>query len=228
MDAIRVLLVDDLESCRRSIERAIGAAADITLVAAATSGAAAVQSAETYRPDIILMDIEMENKYAGITASHLINQRFPEIKIIILTVHQDDNIVCAAFQTGIVDYVIKTAPEAEILEAIRDAYQNRSPIRPMIADKIRSEFQKFKIREEQLLYMVKLISTLTPSEMEILLLLAQGKNKRQLSEIRCVESSTIKKQISSILKKCEQKSIRELLTQLKQLKIIDVLHTLTS
>ncbi len=228
MDKIRVMIVDDLEAHRRRLERAIADEPDIELVQSASSGKEAVLYGNQYHPDIILMDIEMEDKYAGITASRQINHDLPDVKIIILTIYEDDNHIFAAFQTGIVDYLVKTAENAKILEAIRDAYQNLSPIRPIIAEKIRHEFQKVKLQEQNMLYILKLISNLTPSEIVVLRHLYEGKTKRQLSEIRCVEYSTIKKQINSILKKCEQKSTRDLLSLLKEMKIFEVLAKLKS
>lgn len=227
-DKIKIMIADDMEAHRRRLERIICLQKDMELVKSANSGTEAVQYTEIYKPDIILMDIEMENKYAGIDASKKINERFNNIKIIILTVHIDDSMVFAAFQTGIVDYVLKTASNSEIIEAIRTANKNLSPIRPIIAEKIRKEFQKTKTREENLLYILHLISSLTPSELEVLNLLNEGKTRKQIALERFVEDETIKKQINSILKKCEKNDTRSLVGLLRELQIFDVLKKLLS
>lgn len=220
---IKVLVVDDMEAHRRRIERIIASQKDMALVESAKSGYEAVLFAAIHKPDIIMMDIEMESKFAGVSAARQINEKLPDIKIVILTVHEDDNVVFAAFQTGVVDYVIKSAPAEEILEAVRSAYANRSPIRPIIAEKIRNEFKRIKNNEESLLFVIKIVSELTPSELEVLKLLCQNKNRRQIAEVRCVEPETVKKQIASILRKFDKASTRELVKTVNLMHIFDVL-----
>ncbi len=107
MEKIKLLIADDLEVHIRRLERLIKEKPDLELVATARSGYEAVMMAAIHHPDIILMDIQMENNMAGIEAAKQINEKLGDIKIIMLTVHKDDNIIFAAFQTGIVDYILK-------------------------------------------------------------------------------------------------------------------------
>lgn len=223
MEPIKVMIVDDMEAHRRRLSRIIDKESNMTVVSTANNGYEAVMYAAIHKPDIILMDIEMEEAIAGITASKQIHKELPDIKIIILTVHDHSQIVIAAFQAGIVDYLLKTAKDQEILEAILSAYNNLSPIRPIIAEKIRTEFRESKTKEQSLLYILKLISELTVSELEILKLLCSGINRKQIAETRFVEVSTIKKQINSILKKCELERTKDLIAIMKDLKIYDML-----
>src|SRR5690606_34252877 len=130
-------------------------------------------------------------------------------KIIVLTVHEDDNIVFAAFQTGIVDYMIKSSTAEEIIEGIRSAYHDDSPIRPIIAKKLRNELVRVKNTEAKLMNTLNLISALTPSELEILKLLCQGKNRKNIADMRSVEIETIKKQINGILKKFDMQRTKD-------------------
>lgn len=226
MTPIKLLIVDDMEAHRRRLQRCIEKEEDLICVDTANSGYEAVLKAAMHQPDIILMDVQMEHQIAGIEAAKEINKNLPDIKIIVLTVHEDDNIVIAAFQTGIVDYMIKTASDEEIIAGIRAAHNNRSPIRPIIADKIRQEFVRIKSKEESLLYIIRIISELTPSELDVLKLLCEGKTRKQIAGFRCVEIDTIKKQITSILKKFDMKNTKEVVATLKELKIFDVLKTL--
>lgn len=223
MEKIKVMIVDDMEAHRRRLERIIQKEPDIKLVSAAKNGYEAVMHAIMHNPDIILMDIEMEEARAGINASRQIHKELPNVKIIILTVHDHSQIVVAAFQTGIVDYILKTAEPNEIVEAIRSAYNNLSPIRPIIAEKIRTEFREVKSREQSLLYVLKLVSELTASELEILKMLCSGLTRKQIANQRFVEASTVKKQINNILKKCEQERTKDLIQIMKHLKIFDML-----
>lgn len=223
---ISVLIVDDMEAHRRHLGRIIAKQPDMTLAGTAGSGSEAVRLAASLMPDVILMDIEMEDPYAGIAAAKQINRQWPEMKIIVLTVHEDDNIVFAAFQTDIVDYVTKSAVPEEILEAVRSSCFGRSPIRPIVAQKIRNEFKRMKRTEESFLYVLQVISTLTPSELEVLKLLRNQKNRHQIAELRGVEPETIKKQITSILKKFNQKRTRDVVTIVEEFNIFDVLSKL--
>lgn len=226
MSKVKLLVVDDLKIHIRRLERLIEAQEDLELVGTAENGYAAVMMAALHEPDIILMDIQMEDNMAGIEAAKQINEKLPNIKIIMLTVHRDDSIVFAAFQTGIVDYVIKTASDEEILEAIYSAHRNQSPIRPIIAEQIRNEFQRMKESEKSILYVVEVLSRVTPSELEVLRLLTQNKTRKQIAEIRCVEQDTIKKQINSILKKFNKKSSKEVVTIINDLKIFELIEKL--
>lgn len=226
MTPIKLLIVDDMEAHRRRLERCIQREKDMTCIGTADSGYEAVMKAAISQPDIILMDVQMENQMAGIEAAKEINKNLPHIKIIILTVHEDDNIIFAAFQTGIVDYIIKTASDEEIVKGIRAAHDNLSPIRPIIAEKIRNEFVRIKSKEESLLYIIRIISDLTPSELDVLKLLCEEKTRKQIARLRSVELDTIKKQISSILKKFNMKNTKEVVATLKSLKIFEVLKTL--
>lgn len=111
MKKVKLLVVDDLKIHIRRLQRLIDAQEDLEVVATAENGYEAVMMAAMHEPDIILMDIQMEHNMAGIEAAKQINEKLPNIKIIMLTVHKDDSIVFAAFQTGIVDYVLKTASD---------------------------------------------------------------------------------------------------------------------
>lgn len=223
---INILVVDDMEAHRRRLERLIESCEDMKCIASAKSGEEAVKQAETHEPDIVLMDIEMEDKLAGIHAAKQIFDRFPDIKIIVVTVHKDDNIIFAAFQTGIIDYLLKSAPKEEIVDAIRSAYADRSPIRPMIAQKIREEFVRIKKTETSMIYIIRIISELTPSELQVLRLLCENKTRRQIAEERIVESETVKKQINSILKKFNMKRSAEVVKAVNEMRIFEVLKKL--
>ncbi|HIT91024.1 MAG TPA: response regulator transcription factor [Candidatus Merdenecus merdavium] len=223
MGKIKVIVVDDLVIHTRRLERLINATEDLELVAIAQSGKEAIEVATMHEPDIMLIDIQMEHTMAGIEAAQEINLRLPNIKIIILTVHKDESIIFAAFQTGIVDYILKTASDQEILDAIYSADQNLSPIRPMIAEKIRNEFQRMKESEKSILFIIRIVSKLTPSELEVLQLLAENKTRKDIAAIRCVEQDTIKKQISSILRKFNKSNYKEVLDILDELQIFELI-----
>ncbi|MDP5274828.1 response regulator transcription factor [Chengkuizengella axinellae] len=226
-DKIRILIADDMEAHRRRLERFITRENEMILIDSVESGYQAVACAVKEKPDVILMDIEMENNMAGINAATEIHKTVPEAKIIILTVHHDNSFVFAAFQTGIVDYMIKSASKEEIMDAIRSAADNRSPIRPIIAEKIREEFKRIKRSEASLTQVFNIIATLTPAELEILKMLCDGKKRKHIAEERSVELETIKKQISGILKKFNKRTTREVIRMMNEVEFFELMNKIS-
>lgn len=190
------------------------------------TGREAIEMTRKHHPDVILMDIEMETKTAGLDAARQILREFPKTKIIILTVYEDDTLVFQAFELGVCDYLLKNAKPAEIIRSICDAYRNLSPIRPVIAEKIRREFQRIKKKENLLSHYLQILSQLTPTEIDILNLIYKGYNRTDICEIRCVELSTVKSQIHSILRKFNQTSMNEVIRQLKQEDAFEYVQTI--
>ena len=121
------------------------------MVGAACNSHEAIMLTALHQPHIILMDIEFKSKEAGLEDVREILRVYPLIKIVILTVYEEDDLVFNAFKYGAVDYILKKASPSEIIRGVKDAYYNRSPIRPIIADIIRGEFQRIK-PEDSFLY----------------------------------------------------------------------------
>lgn len=224
---IKVLIADDLHPICKRYEKYINKNADMQVVGTAYSGKEAIEKSITLEPDIVLMDIEMETRTAGLDATKSILKQLPHTKIIILTVYEDDEFVFLAFQLGVSDYLLKDASPPEIISCIRDAYHNRSPIRPVIAEKIRREFKRVKTSEQSFLYCLHIITQMTQTEIDILDLLSQGYSRTQICEIRCVELSTVKTHIKSILKKFNKTSSAEVIAIINELQILDYIRNIS-
>ncbi len=221
---IRVMVAEDLEVFREHFAAIVDQQPDLQTVATAANGRQAVQLAAEHRPQVVLMDIEMDHKHDGIIAAQQILAAQPGVKIVFLTVHEDDETVFSAFENGAVDYVLKSSPAEEIIAAIRLAYQGHSPIRPEVAAKIRNEFSRIRKNESNLLQSVYLLSQLTPSEKEILNLLLQGMRPAEIAETRQVELSTVKSQINMLLKKFNKKRTKEVVHLIKELNLNDLFY----
>lgn len=219
---IKVMLADDRNALLDRYERYIQRDPCMQVVSKVKSGYEAVMEAERLRPDVILMDIEMESRDAGILASQQILKCHPEIRIIMLTIHDSDGMIFAAFQVGVCDYLLKTANAQKVISSIRDAYLNQSPIRPEIAGRIRYEFQRLKDCESQFIHTLKIISQITPAEMEVLTLFSLQKTREDICDIRHVEMSTLKSQIHSLLRKLGARSIPEALDSLEKMGILQM------
>lgn len=221
---IRVLIAEDMEPIRKLYVKIISQTDDMEICADVGTGEMAVKKALETHPDVILMDIEMEKKDAGLRAVEEIYHAGLNPKIIILTVYEEDELIFAAFQLGVCDYLMKNADQEEILQSIRNAYQNNSPLRPELASKILGEFKRVKSYETSFLYAVNIVSSLTTTELEILHLLLEGKSRREICELRHVEMSTVKTQIHNILKKFGKKSIEEVSSFIESMNLYDFIY----
>ena len=222
---IRVLIAEDIEPVLRRYGRILGTDPEIEVIAQVQTGEEAAREALLLHPDVILMDVEMETRTAGLDASRtILSQASPTPKIIILTVYEDDETVFEAFRLGVTDYVLKNSAPEELIGCVRDAYLNRSPILPAIARKIRDEFQRIKKQEDSLLYCIQIVSQLTQTELDILTMMSRGYTRSQICEIRCVELSTVKSQIHTILKKFGKNNMQELIAMLNHLHVLEYLH----
>lgn len=221
---IKVLIAEDMEPLRRLYKKIINSAPDMKVVADTDTGKEAVALALQTQPDVILMDIEMEDRDAGLRAVENILGAKQNPKIIILTVYEEDELIFTAFRLGVTDYLIKNAPPQEVLESIRNAYYNQSPLRPELASKILGEFKRIKTYETSFLFAVDIVSSLTVTELELLRLLLDGKSRREICELRHVEMSTVKTQINHILKKFDKKSVEEVSAMISSLNLYDLIY----
>ncbi|WP_248926050.1 response regulator transcription factor [Paenibacillus hamazuiensis] len=223
-EPIRVLIAEDLEVLREHFAQLVRGESGLTLVGQASSGKEACLMARTYRPDVILMDIEMDVKHDGIMAAKTILEELPGTRIVFLTVHEDDETVFGAFEAGAVDYVLKTAQPAEIVNSIYSAKAGNSPIRPEIAYKIRSEFTRIRRSEAKMFEAMTLLSQLTPTEMEIVDLLLEDRKITEIAQARNVEISTVKTQINGILRKFGKRRTKEVTRLIRELNVTHLFH----
>lgn len=222
MNRIRIIMADDNPEICSYFAGILSKEPDMELVGSASSGAEAVRLARETKPDIVLMDIQMETRVAGITASRQILAELPAVKVIILTILEDDDLLFQAYCAGVIDYIIKTDPVEQILTSVRNAYQNQLILRPQYAEKIIDELKRVKEEQHSLLYSLTILTRLSNSEFEVLKSLYQGMNARQISEERFVALGTVKTQIHSILTKFGQKSVSDVIRQLREIPFEDI------
>lgn len=223
---IRVIVAEDLEVLREHFCQLIDNEPDMQVIARAASGNEAYEHAIRLNPDVVLMDIEMDRKHDGIAAARTILEHNPAIRIVFLTVHEDDETVFSAFETGAVDYVLKSSPSSEIVKSIRSAVAGKSPIRPEIAYKIRSEFTRIRRNQANLLEAMSILSQLTPTELEIVDLLLKNEKISDIARIRQVELSTVKSQINAILKKFKKRRTKDVIKLIRELDAVHLFQTI--
>ncbi len=221
---IKVVIAEDIDVIRGYFKTVLDHETNIQVVDAVSSGKEAVESVRKHRPDILLTDIQMESHSDGLDAIAEITRQFPAVNCIVLTVHEEDEMIFKAFEVGAVDYIIKDASAVEIIGAIRMAYEGEVSIRPGIADKLRREYMRIKNDQSNFIRVVSIFCHLTQTEFEVLDLLSQDMSVSEISRQRCVEVSTVRTHINNILKKFDMHSTKEVIGLIKRLGMKDLLN----
>lgn len=191
---IRILFADDHEMVRIGISAYLSAQADMDVIAEADDGGPAVALALELKPDIILMDLVMK-EMDGIEATAQIIAVWPEAKIIIVTSFLDDEKVYPALEAGATSYMLKTSKASEIAAAIRSTYAGQSILEPEVTGKI---MDRMRSKPDALLH-----EQLTEREMEVLLLVTQGKTNQEIADELFIALKTVKVHVSNMLGKLE-------------------------
>lgn len=189
---IRVLFVDDHEMVRIGISSYLSTQEDISVVGEAASGREGIEKAEELKPDIILMDLVMDDMN-GIEATQHIKQHQPSVKIVMLTSFIDDNEVYQALDAGVDSYILKTTSADDIANAIRKTYNKESVFEAEVLVKMRNRMNQ----------KAELFEMLTDREMEILLLIAKGYSNQEIASASHITIKTVKTHVSNILSKLE-------------------------
>ena len=219
--AIRIVVCDDVEQIKNYFVRLIKAQEDMEVVGTACDEKSVLEIVDKTVPDIILMDIQMDTEKAGIEAIKQIHLKYPDIKIIIITIHAEDDYIFEAYAAGAVDYILKTESKEEICKSIRRVYSDEEFIRPYIAKRLVSGYMEAHQMKQSFMYLLSIMTSLTNTEMEILKAAYNGKSRKEIAAERFVELNTVKYHITNILKKLHYKSLRHLLYDIKDLKLFE-------
>jgi DNA-binding NarL/FixJ family response regulator len=210
MTEIRILIAEDQQLVRRAFASMLSIEPDIKIVAQAADGAEAIQLARQWRPDIVLMDLQMP-RVGGIGAMKRILEDVPTARIIVLTTFDTDDLVLEAISAGAHAYLLKDSNETEILETIRGVHAGQSRLSPKIAGKVMDE-----IRRQRPASVGETETTgpadedLTEREEKVLSFIAQGKTNREIAERVLLAEGTVKNYVSKIIEKLHVESRTEL------------------
>src|SRR5216110_134498 len=218
-DPIRVLIVDDHALFRRGLEMVLGDEPDIELVGEASDGAEAVERALEIMPDIVLMDVRMP-KRSGIEATAQIKDLLPHVKILMLTISDEEADLYDAIKAGASGYLLKEIPIEEVSDAIRSVWAGQSRISPSMASKLLTEFAAISKATEERPQMPA--PRLTDREMEVLKLVAQGLNNRDIAKKLYISENTVKNHIRNILEKLHLHSRMEAVVYAVREKMIEI------
>lgn len=190
---INVLLVDDHEMVRLGVSSYLSIQDDIEVIGEAENGRVGYEKALELRPDVILMDLVMD-EMDGIESTKLILKDWPDAKIIIVTSFIDDEKVYPAIEAGAAGYLLKTSTAHEIAEAIRAIQRGERVLEPEVTTKMMDRLTN----RTPILH-----QDLTNREQEVLLLIAEGKSNQEIADSLFITLKTVKTHVSNILSKLE-------------------------
>ena len=216
---LRVLIVDDHALFRRGLQMVLQQEDDIEVVGEAADGAEAIEQAVELMPDVVLMDVRMP-KRSGIEATQQIRDSLPHAKILMLTISDEEQDLYEAIKAGASGYLLKEISIEEVADAIRSVWAGQSRISPSMASKLLSEFAAMSKRADERQQVPA--PRLTEREMEVLRLVAQGLNNRDIAAQLFISENTVKNHIRNILEKLHLHSRMEAVVYAVREKLLEI------
>lgn len=200
MQSIQVLIADDHQLFRRGLRMVCEDDGGFEVVGEATDGREAVSMARRFRPDVILMDVHMPVMDGVQATRHIIDEN-PEARVIVLTVYRRDEYVFEAVKAGARGYLLKDVQEEQLIEAVRAIHRGEALIDSHVAAKVLDEFRRVRwgIGGAE----VDNLERLTEGEMEVLQLVAQGKDNQYIAKRMGLAEKTITNRLSRIYRKLQ-------------------------
>jgi NarL family two-component system response regulator LiaR len=202
MPPIRVLIADDHRLFRRGLRQVCETEGGFEVVGEAEDGRRAIELAQSLEPDVILMDIEMP-LVDGVEATRVITSESPAVRVIALTVYQEDKHVFEAIRAGAQGYLLKDVEEHTLVEAVRTVHRGEALIDSHVAVSVLDEFRRVSQLESEIAraQVLEEMTQLTDVEMEILRLLAQGADNRTIADQLSLAEKTVSNRLSDIYQK---------------------------
>lgn len=199
-EPIRVLLVDDHRQVHQAVAAILRMVDDIELAGQGSNGQEAIDLCAELAPDLVLMDVVMP-VMDGVTATAIIHEQFPDVKILVLSSFQDHESVYAMLRNGASGYVTKSALTSELIDTIRTAHQGQVVLSPEVAARLLQQESSSAVERFHL----------TDRELEVLVLMAAGHTMNQIGQKLVISPSTVKFHINNILAKLGVKTRSEAL-----------------
>ena len=199
---IKVLIADDQELIRQSLQIVLNTKEDMRVTGMAADGQEVIQCIRKEVPDVILMDIRMP-KMDGVQCTKIIKENYPQVKIIILTTFDDDEFVYNALKFGASGYLLKGVSMDELAEAIRTVHSGRAMINPDIATKVVKLFSQMAKADYSIQVEEQNQAELTRTEWKIIEQVKCGASNREVAEKLSLSEGTVRNYLSTILNKLE-------------------------
>ena len=197
---IKILIADDQELLRQSLEIVLGSKENMALTGSVENGMEVLDSVQQEMPDVILMDIRMP-KMDGVQCTKVIKERYPQIKIIILTTFDDDEYVFNALKNGASGYLLKGVSVDELVSAVETVYGGQAMINPDIAATVLGLFSRMAQSDYSIQIQRNQVEELTRSEWKIVEQVGNGLSNKEIAQKLNLSENTVKNYLSNILSK---------------------------
>jgi DNA-binding NarL/FixJ family response regulator len=194
LTTIRILLVDDHVIVREGLRRLIESEQGLQIVGEAQDGREAIELADKARPEVVLMDISME-RLNGLEAMHQILRQHPEIKVVVLSIHNEAAYVSAALRAGAGAYVLKTSAFDELCEAIKQALRGETYLSKALPPNALEGYRA----DVEMDYTQNQYACLTPRQREVLQLLTEGRTRREIAEHLRISPKTVSRHREDVM-----------------------------
>lgn len=213
-EPIRILVVDDHPVVRDGLVAILSTQSDFEVIGEANNGRETLELAPTLEPDVILLDLEMP-EIDGVETIQRLRSECPNARVIVFTAFDTDERILSAVQAGAQGYLLKGVPREEIFNAVRVVYSGGSLLQPIVASKLLRQVSQEKDPTPP-------NDPLTPRELDVLVLLAQGLQNKEIALELVISERTVKFHVSSILSKLGAGNRTEAVTLAAQQGIIDL------
>lgn len=215
---LRLIIADDQPVIRRGLALMLGSEDGIEIVGQAANGEEVLKLARQLQPDVVIMDLQMP-RMSGVAATQRLAQELPQVRVVVLTTFDDDDLVFEAVRAGAQAYLLKDAEEADILETVRTVHRGESRLSPTVARKVLEQFRALASGSAPVppAHAAATTNPATPAgallsdkEEHVLTLVAQGLTNKEISERVFLAEGTVKNYVSRIMEKCHAHSRIEL------------------
>lgn len=171
--------------------------------------------------NIVIMNLQKENKDSVFDTASAVTQALPEVKIIMISDCAEDEVIIDAYYAGAVDYILKSGEFEPLISSIREVHSKHDFLGPLIVQHLHSELTKYKTMHESLLFFINSFSRLTPAEKTVLKELYFGKTRQQLAEDHFLSITTVHTHVKHILRKLGFSSTKTLLAFLRRIQLFE-------
>ena len=215
---MKIVIADDLAVVRTGFSMILNFQEDMEVVGTAADGVEAYQMVMKYEPDVLIMDLSMPPGESGLIATSKILDSFPKTKILILTMYDDEEYLFHVLRSGARGYILKNAPDEQLLLAIRTVYKGETFIDPKMTTSLVKEFVQ---SSDDASYSNDPFKILSKRELEILPLIAKGYGNKDIAEKLFVSVKTVEAHKTRIMDKLNLKSKPELVEYALKKKLLD-------